>query len=450
MAIGSNVDRAKYEVIIIDGRLEDDPIARIEKHLPDAICFGATVLTGSPLKDALEISNLVSKLAPSLPIIWGGWHASLFPTEVLKDTPSVDFTVQGQGEITFSELLECIESSGDFAKIDGICYRTADGTIKKNKGRVLTPMDQLVPVDYSLIDVEAYFRLKKRRQLDYISSTGCYFRCTFCADPFVFNRSFTAISAERVGEELAELHEKYRFDDLNFQDETFFTYPKRIEAIADELIARSVNISWAATMRADQGFRMTDEQFSKCVTSGMRRVLIGVESGSQEMMDWLAKDIKMEHVLFSAERCKQFGVSVIFPFIVGFPGESDKSIHATKKLIKHLRKMSRSFDTPVFYFKPYPGSKITEDVVKEGYQLPSTTAEWADFDYIGSKGPWVSEQKYREFERFKFYTKAAYSKQGISKIPIQLLAKARCSLDFYALAFEKRLFDYFVPKQRLS
>lgn len=450
MAIGSNVDREKYEVVIIDGRLEKDPMSSIQGHLKDAICFGATVLTGSPLKDALKISKSVKDLAPSLPIIWGGWHTSLFPKEVLNDTSFVDFTVQGQGEITFRDLLEALETNSNPASVDGICYRMPDGTIQKNKGRVLTPMDDLAPVDYSLIDVEAYFALKKRRQLDYISSTGCFFRCTFCADPFVFNRSFTAISAERVGAELATLYEKYRFEDLNFQDETFFTYPKRIEAIANELIERNVTISWAATMRADQGYRMTDEQFSKCVQSGMRRVLIGVESGSQEMMDWLAKDIKMEHVLFCAERCKTFGVSVIFPFIVGFPGESDKSIVATKRLIKQLRKMSRSFDTPVFYFKPYPGSKITEDVVKEGYQLPESTSEWADFDYIGSKGPWVSEQKYREFERFKFYTKAAYSKQSISKVPIQFLAKIRCSMDFYSLSFEKKLFDYFVPKQRLS
>lgn len=449
MAIGSCFDKNKYEVIIIDGRLHDNPTEIIAKHLDQAICFGVTVLTGSPLKDALEVTQWVKKKHSSIPTIWGGWHPSLFATEILEDTPFVDITVQGQGEITFKELIHSFENQENLDNIKGICYRK-NNEIVKNAGRLLTPMDELPPVDYSLIDVEAYFKLKKRRQLDYISSTGCYFRCTFCADPFVFGRNFTAISAERMGKELEELYHKYQFDDLNFQDETFFTYPKRIAKISKELIDRNIKTSWAGTMRADQGARMTEEQFELCVKSGLRRVLIGVESGSQEMMDWLSKDIKLEQVLFCAKRCKKYNVGVIFPFIVGFPGESDESIIATKDLILHLKKMSPAFETPIFYFKPYPGSKITEDVVKKGYQLPNSTSAWGDFDYIGSKGPWVSPDKYRYFERFKFYIKAAYGKSPFYKLPFKWTAKLRCKLNVYKLPLEKRVFELLFKQQKLS
>lgn len=450
MAIGSNIDTNKYEVIIIDGRLKNNPEELIAKHLPQAICFGVTVLTGSPLKDAIKKSDFVKSLNPNIPVIWGGWHPSLFPTDILKDTPSVDITVQGQGEITFNELINCLEQNDTLANINGICFRDKKGEIIKNKARVLTPMDTLPKVNYSLIDVEEYFKLKKKRQLDYISSTGCFFRCTFCADPFVFNRSFTAISASKMGEELEELYKKYEFTDLNFQDETFFTYPKRIEEVANELINRNIKTSWAATMRADQGYRMSEEQFELCVKSGLRRVLIGVESGSQEMMDWLSKDIKLEQVLFCADRCKKYNVGVIFPFIVGFPNESDESIIATRKLVQKLAKMSTKFETPIFYFKPYPGSKITDDVVKNGYKLPNSTLEWGKFDYIGSKGPWVSKSKYSFFERYKFYIKAAYGKTKTVMLPFKWLSLMRFKLNFFKLPFEKWLFDLMFKKQKLS
>lgn len=450
MAIGSNLDYAKYEVVIIDARVEKNAKELIKKHLKDAVCFGVTVLTGNPLKDALEVSDYVKTVDKTMPVIWGGWHPSLFPTEILKDTPSVDITVQGQGEITFKELVTCLDEQKPINDIKGICYRKESKEIIKNPGRVLTPMDDFPAVDYSLIDVETYFKLKGKRQLDYISSTGCFFRCTFCADPFVFNRSFTAISAKKVGIELEELYLKYKFDDLNFQDETFFTYPKRIAEIANELITRNIQTTWAATMRADQGYRMKEEQFELCVKSGLRRVLIGVESGSQEMMDWLAKDIKLEHVLFCADRCKKHNIGVIFPFIVGFPEETDDSIIATRNLIKKLGAMDEKFQTPVFYFKPYPGTKITDDVVKKGYQLPGSTKDWGDFDYIGSKGPWVSNRKYRFFERFKFYTRAAYGNQSGAALPFKWLAQARCKVNYYGLPWEKGLFQLIFKEQKLS
>ncbi|NJM80462.1 MAG: hypothetical protein HC854_14125 [Flavobacterium sp.] len=123
--------------------------------------------------------------------------------------------------------------------IKGICYRNENGQVIKNLARTILPMDTFSDVNYELIDVEKYFQKKGRRQLDYISSTGCHFRCTFCADPFVYERKWTAISAEIMVEKLAELHKKYQFTDLNLQDETYFTFRNRVVEIAERLIEKT-------------------------------------------------------------------------------------------------------------------------------------------------------------------------------------------------------------------
>ena len=73
-------------------------------------------------------------------------------------------------------------------------------------------------------------------------------------------------------------------------------------------------------MRADQGERLGDDVMAQCVRSGLRRVMIGVKMGAQDMMDWMQKDISVEQVLKSAELCVRHGIGAIFPFIVGFPG----------------------------------------------------------------------------------------------------------------------------------
>jgi radical SAM superfamily enzyme YgiQ (UPF0313 family) len=302
-----------------------------------------------------------------------------------------------------------------------------------------------------LINVEKYFEKKGKRQFDYISSTGCYFRCAFCADPFVFERKYTAISAQRMADDLEHFFHKYGFTDLNFQDETFFTYPERIGAFASEIISRKLNISWAATMRADQGERMPNEIWEQCKQSGLRRLLIGVESGSQEMIDWMKKDIKLSQVFYCAEKCKELDISVIFPFIIGFPNESEESVAETVKVIKQLSSQSSKFETPIFYFKPYPGSAITQEVVINGYRLPSTTKEWGDFDYIGSSGPWVSNDKEKFFEAFKFYLKLGYGRRGgILIYPLKKIGQWRCKNDNYKFPVEKIIAEKLLPRQQLS
>lgn len=450
LAIGSALDNSKYKVIIVDGRIEENPLEIIAKHINQAVCLGVTSLTGSPIKDALYITSETKKLKNDLPIIWGGWHTSLFSEQTLKDEKNIDITVQGQGEETFKEIVDAISNNLLIENIKGICYRNEKGGVIKNLARTILPMDTFSDVNYDLIDVEKYFEKKGRRQLDYISSTGCHFRCTFCADPFVYERKWTAISAEIMVEKLAELHKKYQFTDLNLQDETYFTFRNRVVEIAERLIEKKLNITWAATMRADQGARLSEEDFETCAKSGLRRLLIGVESGSQEMMDWLKKDIKIEQVYTCAERCKKHNIAVIFPFIVGFPDETEKSIISTITMVKELNQMHPNFSTPIFYFKPYPGSSITDEVIKKGYVLPKTIHEWSDFDYIGSSGPWVSEEKYNFFEKFKFYLKLGFTNQKRIYKPFQSIAKLRCKYIFFSLPIEKKIFDILFSKQHLS
>jgi radical SAM superfamily enzyme YgiQ (UPF0313 family) len=270
-----------------------------------------------------------------------------------------------------------------------------------NPPRALRDINGFRRHDYTLIPVPRYYDLKGKRQLDYIGSQGCRFRCAFCADPFVYQRRWVGLEPARMGAEIEEWWRRYGFTDLNFQDETFFTSTDRAVAVAEELLRRGVAITWAATMRADQCARMSDAALHACKRSGLRRVLVGVESGSPDMLRRIRKDITVEQVLDTAERLRACGIGAQFPFIVGFPDEPEESVAATLTLAARLRGMSPQFETMIFYFKPYPGSPITEEATARGFVLPRTLEEWAAFDFVGSIGPWVSPEKYERVERFK-------------------------------------------------
>src|SRR5438105_560176 len=92
IAVGSALDPAEYDVRIIDGRLEQDPTKALAAELDGALCLGIGVLTGSPIRDALNVSRGVKEAYPNLPVVWGGWHPSQFPVDTLAE-PSVDAAV---------------------------------------------------------------------------------------------------------------------------------------------------------------------------------------------------------------------------------------------------------------------------------------------------------------------------------------------------------------------
>lgn len=460
LAVGSALDPARYEVCIVDGRLEHDPVAAVLAEVDGALCLGMTVLTGAPIRDALRVARAVKARYPQVPVIWGGWHPSLFPVETLEE-PSVDFTVQGQGEETFAELVDRLAEGAAPAGGYGVAgtAERIDGRAERHPARPMRDMNSLPAHRYELLPVERYFDLKDERQLDTISSTGCFFRCAFCADPFVFKRRWTGLEPPRIGEEIEALWHRYHFSDLAFQDETFFTYRERAVAVAEQFLCRlgtgtspAANraFTWTATMRADQGERLGDEAMALCKRSGLRRVMIGVESGAQDMMEWMKKDISVDQVLASAALCVRHGIGAIFPFIVGFPGESEASVQASLALVKRLRGMSPHFETPIFYFKPYPGSPITDSVVRQGYTLPATLDQWADFDFVGSSGPWVSGEMHERIERFKFYNRFAWGPETWPRRPLQALARWRCRRDFYRAPVEKLVVDRMKPQQKLS
>ncbi len=449
LAIGSYLDAEKYDVMIIDGRLDEDPLPKIFAALPRAICFAVTVLTGNPIKDALYVSKAVKSKFPQMPVVWGGWHPSLFVAETLAE-PCVDIVVKGQGEVSFAELLKRLQNRESLWGLQGISYKE-NGVVMTNAERHLTDINAFPPFNYDMIDVKGYMKLSGKNQIDYISSQGCRFRCAFCADPVMYNRGWHGYTAKRIGEEIGGLWEKYRFDHVHFQDETFFTNKKRVQEVAREFIDRNLPITWFGTMRADQGVRLDDDTWQLCKRSGLKKIMIGMEAGTQQMLDWMQKDIKLDHIYETAEKCVRYNLSIIFSIIVGFPGESPESVLETLEVVKRLRRMSRNFSMSIYYYKPYPGNKIADELSAKGYKFPAGLDEWSDFDYVNSgKSDWLTEEQVSYIERFKFYEQLAWSRPTVPKFILQQIAKWRCEKNNYRFPVEKSVIRFLRPAPKVS
>jgi anaerobic magnesium-protoporphyrin IX monomethyl ester cyclase len=148
--------------------------------------------------------------------------------------------------------------------------------------------------------------------------------------------------------------------------------------------------------------------------------------------------------------CRRYDLEATFPVIVGFPNETGDSVRATLKLTKQLRALSSRFDTPIFYYQPYPGSQIASELRDTGYPLPANLLEWAEFDYVSSSGPWVGLEMHRNVEGFKFYSGLAWGTESWWRRPLQHIARWRCRHDFYGAPIEKALAERLKPRPVLS
>ena len=126
--------------MIIDARLDADAENTVLSHIGEALCLGVTVLTGAPIFDALRISRAAKRSRSDLPVVWGGWHPSMFSRECLLER-SVDVDVRGQGEESFRGDRGPPCAWPPLDDCAGCTVRLADGSIRENPARPLAQVE---------------------------------------------------------------------------------------------------------------------------------------------------------------------------------------------------------------------------------------------------------------------------------------------------------------------
>ena len=438
LAVGSVLDRAKYDVRIFDSRIDSQADRHVIDSAENSRCVGMTVFSGAPIRPALELSRQLKQRFPNVPIVWGGWHPSILPEQCVA-SGAVDVVVIGQGEGSFTELVDAIGNHHRWSTIPGLCINTGDGP-RRTPPRPLSDMNGFPPARYDLLDVDSYFRHKAARQIDYSSSRGCPYKCTFCADPIIYQSRWTALSAKRTLDELMSLHEAYGFDEVFFLDDDLFASLKRIQALVDALIEAEAPFGWKGTARADELCRLPEAFFPRLHASGCRRINIGAESGSQKILDQIKKQYRVEQILEAARRTAEAGIGVNCSFIGGFPGETDEDFMATVEVLKQVRKINRDLEASIFFYSPYPGTELVRELESRGLELPQKLEDWAGFTIDSS---WLPDPKglSQRILNLNFYFRHAYSRRrdGVVRRLLQKVSHLRCEHDWYQLPFEPYL-----------
>jgi len=362
-------------VKILDLTLKPEPNLQNElmKYKPDIV--GITTTTPVFTKSA-KIASFVKGNIPETILVAGGPHPSSMPIQTLNDS-CFDVVVRGEGERTFLNLVKCIENGEDLNSVEGITFKIND-TIKATANRELVKnLDELPFPARHLIPMDKYkMKINGVNSTTMISSRGCPYNCVYCTKS-VFGHLFRARSPENVVSEIEHVIDMYDIKGFLFVDDTFTLNPDRVKKFCDMIIERNLDITWRCWTRSD---RITKLLLKKIRDAGCAVICFGVESGDQNVLNRSRKGTKVETNLKAIKLAKDVGLSVKVFFMIGLPGESEKSVMKTIEFIEKSKPNTADFYVTV----PFPNTYLWNHAEELGIRILSR--DWKNYYQVGKSG----------------------------------------------------------------
>ena len=322
------------------------------------------VHTSSPtFAGDVKVTEALKAENPDLLVGFVGPKVAVQPERSMLASAAIDFVAREEFDFTIAEVAE----GRPLASVDGISYRDASGQVVHNPDReMLEDMDQLpfvTPVYKRDLRAEDYYiGYLLHPYLSLYTGRGCRSRCTFCLWPqTVGGHRYRTRSVASVLAEAALVPQLFpQVKELFFDDDTFTDDRPRAEAIARGL-AR-LGITWSCNAKAN----VPRETLKVLRDNGLRLLLVGYESGNQQVLNNVKKGLRVDRARRFARDCRDLGITVHGTFILGLPGETRETIQETIRFAREVNPHTLQVSVAA----PYPGTELHRQAVENGW-LPA-------------------------------------------------------------------------------
>ncbi|MFH1379290.1 MAG: radical SAM protein [bacterium] len=323
----------------------------ISEFKPDLLGISFfTTFTASAFKTAA----ISKKINPGCRVVAGGPHAAVKYEEILKISPDTDFVIRGEAEIPLVELVENIKTGNeDFSGIKGLSYRI-DGKIHHNPET--PPVDDLD--GFSFPDREILLNRSKYSPEDMgmiMTSRGCPYTCSYC----ISGRKVSYRSIPNVLEEIKAVRAGYGTRQFTFKDDSFTIDRKRVVEFCEALLRSNIKIKWECNTRVN----LVDLNLLKLMKkAGCNIIKLGIETGSEEVMKTIHKNITAEQCMNAARMLKEAGIYWAGYFLIGLPDETKEDVIKTLDFMRMLNPDMALLGV----YEPFPGTPLFYDAIKKG------------------------------------------------------------------------------------
>ncbi|MDO8662414.1 MAG: radical SAM protein [Candidatus Omnitrophota bacterium] len=371
VSLSTHLKQAGFKSSVIIESLERDPIQAIRELNPRSIGFSVFSVEHSNLIRAVK---RIHSVFPDIPIIVGGTHAILYPEKILKDTLAT-LVCHSDGEAVLVNILKKLikSSTPDWSSVEGVAYKDASGRIQVNERALLFQYRDDV-VEERTIYSERYPGLGKDEEPPFIATRGCPYSCSFCYNSYlrkVVQEKGQFLRQKSVGNLINEISAYVKKNNnvkiVSFVDDLFTFNGEWLTRFLLEYKAK-INIPFICTSRANEMNEGTAEKLAK---GGCRTVIIGVESGNEDIRNRvLEKRITDEQVIRCGKILRKFNIRVRSTNMFCLPDETVKDALRTVEL-------NIEAEIPLAFsalFMPFPDTKIFEyckekQLVGDNYSL---------------------------------------------------------------------------------
>ena len=365
---------AQVAAIAPGSKLVDAPAAGLDLDavLPLAGRYDLVVLhTSSPsFAGDVQVAEAFKRENPDLKIGFVGAKVAVEPEASLLASPAIDFVAREEFDFTIAEIAE----GRPLAEVDGVTFRDAAGTVASTPDRaILEDMDRLpyvTDVYKRDLNINDYFiGYLKHPYLSLYTGRGCRSRCTFCLWPqTVGGHRYRTRSVEHVLGEMARIRELFpAVREVFFDDDTFTDDRRRAEEIARGM--GKLGLTWSCNAKAN----VPRETLKIMRDNGLRLLLVGYESGNQQILINIKKGVRVDRARQFTKDCRDLGITIHGTFIVGLPGETKETIQETIRFAKEINPHSLQ----VSIAAPYPGTALYRQAKENGW-LPEEDATLLD------------------------------------------------------------------------
>jgi hopanoid biosynthesis associated radical SAM protein HpnJ len=395
---------AQPAALLPDSKLIDAPPHGIgaDDALATAAQYDLVVIhTSTPsLRNDIRFVERLKERRPDVTVGFVGAHVAVLPEQTLRSAPQLDFVARKEFDFTIKEIAE----GAPLADVVGVSYRDQPtGKIVSTPERpILTDMDSLPFVTNVYkrdLTVEKYYiGYLQHPYVSLYTGRGCFSRCTFCLWPqTIGGHKYRVRSAEHVFAEMQLAHSLFpQVKEFFFDDDTFTDNRPRAEDIARRL--GTLGITWSCNAKANVPY----ETLKVMRENGLRLLLVGFESGNQQILNNIRKGIRVNRAREFVKNCKSLGIKIHGTFILGLPGETRETMRQTMEYAREL-----DVETiQVSLAAPYPGTELYAQALANGWLKQDVLIDDHGIQNAAIEYPDLSrEEIFRGVEQFyrRFY-----------------------------------------------
>jgi radical SAM superfamily enzyme YgiQ (UPF0313 family) len=294
------------------------------------------------------VADLIKSKHPKALVVAGGPHVTPLGPELLEHYASVDLACVGESDRTFLEIVDRFSKGESLQRIPGTVYRDGDRIITAPERKNISDLDELAS-PHHFFDTHIL-----------MTSRGCPWNCTFCGAETSWGRGFRANSIDYVLDAMESVSKRLPVKMIQIKDDTFTTNKKRVLALCKQMQERKLGFFWSCDTRVDL---LNDELLREMRLAGCQRLSLGVESGSQKILDLIDKKITPQEILESTQLAKKYGIKVRYYMMLGNRGETRETFAETLAFLEKAAPHEYVFSC----LSVYPGTRDFHDAEKAGW-----------------------------------------------------------------------------------